>query len=154
VLFTSKDCKIKSVNSRQMVAKSIRTENNVYLLKENREECHLRKHDESWLWHRRLGHLKFDHLIKLKNLEAVKDILRISKPQESMCKPCQVGKQNRTRFKSKRFTSIEKPLQLVHITTIAQGDHAFSLTLMSKGEKRIRVPLLPSIPKGEIVVNV
>jgi hypothetical protein len=27
----------------------------------------------------------------------------------------------------------------------------FSLTLMSKGEKRTGVPLLPSMPKGEIV---
>jgi transposase InsO family protein len=32
-----------------------------------------------------------------------------------MCKPCQVGKLTRTQFKSKRFTSIEKPLQLVHM---------------------------------------
>jgi hypothetical protein len=37
VLFTSKDCKIKSVNSGQVVAKGIRTKNNVYVLKENRE---------------------------------------------------------------------------------------------------------------------
>jgi hypothetical protein len=115
VVFTSKDCKIKSINSGQVVAKGIRTENNVYVLKENREECHLRKHDERWLWHRRLGHLNFDHLIKLKNLEAVKDLLRISKPQDSMCKPYQVGKLNRTQFKSKSFTSTEKPLQLVHM---------------------------------------
>jgi hypothetical protein len=79
VVFTSKDCKIKSVNSGQVVAKGIRTENNVYVLKEDKE-CHIRKHDERWLWHRRLGHLKFDHLIKLKNVEAVKDIPRISNP--------------------------------------------------------------------------
>jgi hypothetical protein len=85
------------------------------VLKEDREECHLRKHDESWLWHRRLGHLNFDHLIKLKKLEAEKDLPRISKPQDSMCKPCQVGKKNRTHFKSKSFTSTEKPLQLVHM---------------------------------------
>jgi hypothetical protein len=115
VLFTSKDCKIKSVNSGQVVAKGIRTKNNVYVLKENREECHLRKHDERWLWHRRLGHLNFDNLIKLKNLEAVKDLPKISKPQDSVCKPCQVGKQNRTQFNSKSFTSTEKPLQLVHM---------------------------------------
>jgi hypothetical protein len=38
VLFTSKDCKIKYVNLGQVVAKGIRTENNVYVLKENREE--------------------------------------------------------------------------------------------------------------------
>jgi hypothetical protein len=66
VLFMSKDCKIKFVNSGQLVAKGIRIENNVYVLKENREECHLSKHDERWLWHRRLGHLNFDHLIKIK----------------------------------------------------------------------------------------
>jgi hypothetical protein len=115
VIFTSKDCKIKTVNSRQLVAKGIRKENNVYVLKEEKEECHLSKYDESWLWHRRLGHIQFDHLIKLKNLEVVKDIPRISKPQDSMCKPCQVGKLTRTHFKSKSSTSTEKPLQLVHM---------------------------------------
>jgi hypothetical protein len=36
VMFTSKDCKIKSVNSGQLVAKVIRTYNNVYVLKEYR----------------------------------------------------------------------------------------------------------------------
>jgi hypothetical protein len=46
VVFTSKDCKIKSVNSGQVVAKGIRTENNVYVLKENREECHLSKNSK------------------------------------------------------------------------------------------------------------
>ena len=91
VVFTSKDCKIKSVKWGQVVAKGIRTDNNVYVLKEYTEECHIRKHDESWLWHRRLGHLNFDHLIKLKNLEAVKDLPRISKPQDFVCKPYQVG---------------------------------------------------------------
>jgi hypothetical protein len=115
VVVTSKDCKIKSVNSGQVVAKGIRIENNVYVLKEDREESHRSKHDESWLWHRRLGHINFDHLIKLKNIEAVKDLLRISKPQYFMCKPCQVGKLTRTQFKSKSFTSTEKPLQLVHM---------------------------------------
>jgi hypothetical protein len=105
VVFTSKDFKIKSVNSGQVVAKGIRTYNNVYVIKEDREECHRRKHDEIWLWHRRLGHLNFDHLIKLKNLEAVKDIPRTSKPQDSMCKPYLVGNLTRTYFKSKSSTS-------------------------------------------------
>jgi hypothetical protein len=115
VVFTSKYCNINSVNSGQVVVKGRRTDNNVYVLKEDREECHLRKHDESWLWHRRLGHLNFDHLIKLKNLEAVKYLPRISKPQEYVCKPCQVEKITRTHFKSNSSTSIEKPLQLVHM---------------------------------------
>jgi hypothetical protein len=37
VVFMSKDYKIKSVNPGQVVAKGIRTKNNVYVLKENRE---------------------------------------------------------------------------------------------------------------------
>jgi hypothetical protein len=47
VVFTSKDCNIKSVKLGQVVAKGIRTKNNVYVLKEDKEECHLNKHDES-----------------------------------------------------------------------------------------------------------
>jgi hypothetical protein len=95
-VFTSKDCKIKSVNSRQVVAKGIRTDNNVYVMKEYREECHLSKHDESWLWHKRLGHLNFDHLIKLSNSGAVKDLPKISNPYDSVCKTCQIGNLTRT----------------------------------------------------------
>jgi hypothetical protein len=36
VIFTSKDCRIKYVNSGQLVAKGIRIENNVYVLKEEK----------------------------------------------------------------------------------------------------------------------
>ena len=43
VVFTSKDCKINFVPSGQSVAKGIRTGNNVYVLKEEQEECHLSK---------------------------------------------------------------------------------------------------------------
>jgi hypothetical protein len=88
VVFTSKDCKIKLVNSGHLVAKGIRTENNVYVLKEEKKECHLIKYDESWLWHRRIGNLNFDHIIKLRNNGVVKDLPKISKPYDSVCKPC------------------------------------------------------------------
>jgi hypothetical protein len=76
------------VNSGQLVAKGIRTKNNVYVLKEEKEEFHLSKYDEIWLWHRRLGHLNFDHITKLRNNGVVKDLLKISKPYDSICKPC------------------------------------------------------------------
>jgi hypothetical protein len=112
VFFTSKDYKIKALSSGQLIAKGIRTENNVYVLK---EECHLRRYDESWLWHRRLGHLNFDHIIKLRNNGAVKDLPKISKPYDCVCSSCQIGKLTRTQFKSKKFPSTEKPLQLVHM---------------------------------------
>jgi hypothetical protein len=103
VLFTAKDYKIKEVSLGKLVAKGVRTENNVYILKEEREECHLSKYNESWLWHRRLGHLHFDHLIKLRNRAAVRDFPEILKLHDIVCKPCQMGKLTRTQFKSKSF---------------------------------------------------
>jgi hypothetical protein len=115
VVFTSKDCKIQSVNLGQLIAKGIRTENNVCVLKEEKEECHLRKFDEIWLWHRKLGHPNFYHILKLRNSGAMKYIPKISKPYDFVCKPCQIGKLTRKQFKSKNFASIEKHLQLIHM---------------------------------------
>jgi hypothetical protein len=98
-----------------MPTKGVRTENNVYVLKEDKEKCHLRKIDEIWLWHRRLGRLNFDHIVKLNNEGAVKDLPKISKPNNFVRESFQMGKMTRAQFKSKSFTSSEKLLQLVHM---------------------------------------
>jgi hypothetical protein len=104
VTFTAKGCKIKIVNTGEMIAKEVRTKNNVYVLKEDKEECYLIKFDEIWLWHRRLGHLNFDHIVKLNNEGVVKYIPIISKPHNSICESFQMGKLTRVQFKSKSFT--------------------------------------------------
>ena len=49
------------------------------------------------------------------NNGAVRDIPKISKPHDYVCKPCQMGKVTRTQFKSNKFTSTDKPLLLVHM---------------------------------------
>ena len=67
------------------------------------------------MWHRRLGHLHFDHLIKLKNRNTVRDFPAIFRPRDDVCKPCQIGKLTKTQFKSKNVSSTSKPLQLVHL---------------------------------------
>ena len=49
------------------------------------------------------------------NNRALKYLPKISKSYDSIGKPCQIGKLTRTKFKSKNFTSTDKPLQLVHV---------------------------------------
>jgi hypothetical protein len=115
VTVTTNNCKINTVNIGELIAKGVRTENNLYVLKEDKEKCHLRKLDESWLWHKRLGHLNFYHIVKLNNEVVVKDLPRISKPNNFVCESCQMGKLTRAQFKLKSFTSLEKPLQIVHM---------------------------------------
>ena len=79
----------------RVVGMAIRNSNNVYIL-ENENQCHLSMIDKSWLWHRRLGHLNFDNFVKIRKKEAVRDLPKIVKPLNSVCKHCQHGKQTRS----------------------------------------------------------
>jgi len=65
------------------------------------------------LWHRRMGHINFDNLVKLNHIQAARDMPKITKPANTICKPCRHGKQIRVRFKAKEY-STWNPLGLVH----------------------------------------
>ena len=62
----------------------------------------LRQINEIWLWHsRRIGHIRFENLIRIRKIQVVRDILRIENPLQLVCKHCQHGKQTRVTFKGK-----------------------------------------------------
>ena len=113
--FTSKDCKIRREDSGKFVATNSRTPNNIYILVEiKKERCCLGREDESWLWHRRMGHILFGNLFKISKHQAIREILEIQKPKTDICESCQHGKQTRVEFKTKEH-STTRPLELVHI---------------------------------------
>jgi len=66
------------------------------------------------MWHRRLGHLSFSQIRKACRLKAIHDLPNIIIPENTICKPCQIGKQTRVHFMEKEG-SASKPLELVHI---------------------------------------
>lgn len=103
------------MTTRNTLVKDFRTESNVYIIEENNEACHISKIEESWLCNRILRHINFDHVIKLRKREVVRDFPTIKNPPNTMCKSCQLGKQTRTTFKSKDQLSTSKPLELVHM---------------------------------------
>ena len=112
--FTSKDCKIRREELGKLVAIASKTPNNIYMLDEiKRERCFLGKEDESWIWHRRMGHIHFGNLIKISKKQVVREMPEIKKPKNSICEPCQHGKQTRVKFKTKEH-STTRPLELVH----------------------------------------
>jgi transposase InsO family protein len=114
VTFDSQKCEIRKEGSGKLVATAARTSSNIYVLSEiGNEKCCLGKEDESWLWHRRMGHMYFDNLVKVSKREAIREIPQITKPTNTLCKHCQQGKQTKTRFKSKEY-STTKPLEIVH----------------------------------------
>jgi hypothetical protein len=114
VTFDSQKCEIRKEGSGKLVATAARTSSNIYVLSEiGNDKCCLGKEDESWLWHRRMCHMHFDNLVKVNKREAVREMPQITKPTNTLCKHCQQGKQTKTRFKSKEY-STTKPLEIVH----------------------------------------
>jgi len=134
VLFSTKDCEIRNSSSGELVAKGVRTSDNIYILNKIQEDkCYLSQTDESWLWHKRLGHTSFDNLINISKINAVQDIPKLFKPNQGVCGPCQHGKQTRTSHKTKRFSK-SKPLEIIHVdlcgptrTSTLQGERYFAL---------------------------
>ena len=102
VTFDSQKCEIRKEGSGKLVATAARTSSNIYVLSEiGNEKCCLGKEDESWLWHRRMGHMNFYNLVKVRKREAVKEMPHITKPTNTLCKHCQQGKQTKTRKANK-----------------------------------------------------
>jgi len=113
--FDSEECEIRKNKSRKLLATTTRIINNIYILDDiEKESSCLGKEEESWLWNRRMGHLKFDNFVKISKKHAVREMLEITKRKNILCKHCQHGKQTKVEFKSKEYLTI-KPLELVHI---------------------------------------
>ena len=101
-IFDSQKCEIKKEGSGKMVGIAPRTSENVYILNTKlNEKCHLNLMDDSWLCHRRLGHINFDNLVNISKLGAVRNLPRITKPSNPICKHFQLGKQTRKSFRTK-----------------------------------------------------
>jgi hypothetical protein len=134
IIFDSQKCDIRKEGSGKLIAIVARTSINIYVLSEiGNEKSFLGKEDESWLWHRRMGNIHFDNLVKVSKKEAVREIPQITKPTNTLCKHCQQGKKTKTRFKSKEY-SMKIPMEIMDTNLVGpitikglQGDKYFML---------------------------
>jgi hypothetical protein len=130
VTFNSQKCEIRKEGLGKLIATAVRTSSNIYVLSEiGNQKCCLGKENESWLWHRRMGHIHFDKLFKVSKRESIREMPPIMKPTNTLCKHCQQGKKKKTRFKSKEY-STTRPLEIVHTDLVGP-----STTKGLKGEK-------------------
>jgi hypothetical protein len=85
VSFDSQKCEIRKEGLGKLVATAARTSSNIYVLRKiGNEKCCLGKEYESWLWHRRMGHMHFDYLVKVSKREAVREIPQITKSTNTL----------------------------------------------------------------------
>lgn len=88
VTFGYKYHEIHNIKNEKLVGKAIRAHNNVYVFDNSRVNYFLRETNEAWLWHKRLGHMNFDNLIKVSKMGVVRGLPRLSKPDNTICKSC------------------------------------------------------------------
>ncbi|XP_059635284.1 uncharacterized protein LOC132277441, partial [Cornus florida] len=117
VLFKSDKCIVKKDNVE--VFHALRN-GNVYslLLCELHDQdvkCLVSSNEDSWLWHRRLGHASMDLISKLSKNELVKGLPKTNFSKDKTCSACQIGKQIKSSFKRKKDITTSRPLELIHM---------------------------------------
>jgi len=93
VTFRTNSCEIRLPNSKDVMLIGKRS-NNIYLRDISSSTsigCLLRKHEESWLWNRRIAHIHMNHLNKLVSNELVHDLPKLKFEKEHVCEACQKG---------------------------------------------------------------
>ena len=89
--------------------------NNVYLLDISSPcsiGCLLSKHDESWLWHKRIAHIHMNHLNKLISKDIVIGLPKLKFEKDHIYEACQKGKQVKNSFKIKNVVSSPELLHM------------------------------------------
>ncbi|GJV26575.1 putative ribonuclease H-like domain-containing protein [Tanacetum coccineum] len=106
VLFTDSECLVLSPNFK------LPDENQISSLKFLIGKA---TSEESMLWHRRLGHVKFKNINKLVKENLVRDLPLKRFENDQTCVACLKGKQHRVSCKTKAFSPITKPLFMLHM---------------------------------------
>ena len=97
----------------ELIGSREQTRGNLFHIDLSEETCMITQLDDIWLWHKRLCHVNFDNLVEISNKKKVRGLPRLKKPENVICKECQLGKMTKSSFKRKSFTS-ENILDLVH----------------------------------------
>ena len=86
--------------------------------------------DDRWLWHKKLSHLNFKTMNDLVRKDLVRGLPKLEFSKDGLCDACQIGKQRQSYFKSKLKSSIDRPLQLLHMDLFG------SVNIMSISRKK------------------
>ena len=77
VIFDNSSCNVSDGKTDACILSGFRG-NNVYIIDMINLDCNATClnafNEDSWLWHRRLGHVSFDHLFRINSKELVKGI--------------------------------------------------------------------------------
>lgn len=118
VSFNKLRCKVTNSNGKTIF--EAQRQGNIYrtnlenLLNQN-VTCLVSSEDNTWLWHRKLGHASLRTITKIVKHDLVRGLPKLSFKSDVTCSACLQGKRSKTSFKAKNVVSTRKPLELLHM---------------------------------------
>lgn len=109
---------IKDHKEYNVLAEGVRKSNNCYVIEPHSQQgdiCLVNQMDETNFWHQRLGHLNFKDVARLNKKGIVKDLPKLSKVDNLICKGYQMGKQTRVSHKKVTSVGTTRPLEPFHM---------------------------------------
>lgn len=114
VLFNKNLCSVINVSEKPIVFKNKWNGNvykiNIFELTNKKVVCLLSVSDEKLVWHKRLGHANWRLISKISKLTLFKGLSDLDYHSDALCGEFQVGKINKTSFKSKNIISTSRTL--------------------------------------------
>ena len=71
-----------------------------------------------FFWHRRLGHIGFDHLTRLSGMDLVRGLPKLKASKDLVCSPCRHGKMTASSHPPVTWVMTDGPGQLLHMDTV------------------------------------
>ena len=79
------------------------------------DHCLLACSDDSFLWHRRCGHVNMKNISRISRKNLVNGLPKLDYKKNHFCDSCQKGKMHKSSHRSKDVISTKRPLELLYI---------------------------------------
>ena len=77
------------------------TKSNLFYLDLGDCSCFIAQVEEFWLWHKKICHVNFDNMVKIRKIRRVRGIPSLRKPDVGLCKNYQIRRMGKTSLKRK-----------------------------------------------------
>ncbi|TYK09547.1 gag-pol polyprotein [Cucumis melo var. makuwa] len=115
VNFDNTGCVVTDKNNQVFMSGRRQADNCYHWSSNSSNICHLTKTDQTWLWHRKLGHISLRSLDKVIRNESVIGIPSLNINDKFFCRDCQVGKQTKTFHRSLKECYTIRVLEILHL---------------------------------------
>ncbi|KAA0061231.1 gag-pol polyprotein [Cucumis melo var. makuwa] len=116
--FSKDTCVVTDENKRVLMHGFRQADNGYHWIFNNSDVCNSTREDQTWLWHKKPGHVNLRCIGKAVKNEVVIEIPNIDSKRKFFCGDCQVGKKIKASHKSMKECSKNRVLELLHMNLI------------------------------------